>query len=958
MKEHFGDVLDELMRQKSRTADELAKSTTLPKQTIASWREGRVKRPRNIGDILTVATSMGLTESEANRLLIAARHPPVAELQKLNRSDEDAAWGSQLAYWSSPPPPINSIFQAPPMVDMLVGRSSLHNQLVRNLQNRLHPITVLYGMGGVGKTSLATSLAYECRTYFPDGVLWANLRKAVVNNTLDGSVLRTILYSFTDTYGRLIHTEADLDSCSRIFREVMANKQALIVLDNAHGASDVQPLLPPTTGRCAVLITTRNQKPLRDTRFHAVAVAQLRDSESYNLLGQLVTDGRIRQEPDAVQRLIKMLGGLPLALKIAGSTLVDNESISISAYLQYLEDEHQRLSRLQNWDDSQKNVGSSFEVSFSHLSEKEKHLFSLLSLFDGPDFSAEAVAALIEDGSPVEMTMQLNRLKSRSLIEPGRSSSPSKARFQLHPLLQLFAREKLLTLAHPEWQLEQKLAQFFAGLAEEYAVESNHPAFAEDWENIVGSMQRALAKGLWDSSEQGIHAMTNVHLGIVGFLDAQGLWDIAEKLLHKLLDNPKLAQNELEKASVLFKLGAMAFRRAEVKLAKKYLEESLSLIRPHSPTDETAVLYHAYICNFMAQIALNESIEDALDWSMQGIELLQKVSSQHAKKEEGFLQVRHGTLLGQSGNISDAFTAVNRGMELLPQESSPARISGLMTLGVLNDIKGNFQEAVAHWQEAIKAAEAVGDKRRLAYLWLNMGIAASAQSHFSQSITYQTNALNILSDIGDIVGKVRAHSNLAYDYNLLGRFDEAQSHVDQALTDLKERNLPEGELNLLINQAQLRIAAADLPAAEIILTRAGNLCRQLTLAQQMIEILLLQAELAHLQKRYHEAIKLAKSADQLSLSTRESGRRARLLGQSWSMLNDSDAANDAFSQSRSIFCNNPYELARTNLAQGSSFLEQGHVKEAVQLIESAQNSFEQLNIPYYAETATALLQSF
>jgi predicted ATPase len=81
----------------------------------------------------------------------------------------------------------------------------------------------LHGMAGVGKTALATHLAYQLRPYFPDGVLWARLDNA---DTL------SILSSFARTYGVDVADYKNLESRSRVVRELLAPKRVLIILDN------------------------------------------------------------------------------------------------------------------------------------------------------------------------------------------------------------------------------------------------------------------------------------------------------------------------------------------------------------------------------------------------------------------------------------------------------------------------------------------------------------------------------------------------------------------------------------------------------------------------------------------------------------------------------------------------------------------------------------------------------
>jgi hypothetical protein len=68
----------------------------------------------------------------------------------------------------------------------------------------------------------------------------------------------TILHQFAEAVGRDVTNYEDVHSRSAVVQELLADKRALIVLDNVSDSEQLEPLLPPS-GTCAVLITSRRR---------------------------------------------------------------------------------------------------------------------------------------------------------------------------------------------------------------------------------------------------------------------------------------------------------------------------------------------------------------------------------------------------------------------------------------------------------------------------------------------------------------------------------------------------------------------------------------------------------------------------------------------------------------------------------------------------------------------------
>ncbi|MBB5074982.1 AfsR/SARP family transcriptional regulator [Nonomuraea endophytica] len=108
---------------------------------------------------------------------------------------------------------------------------------------------VVSGEPGIGKTALAVHVAHRVNGSYPDGQLFASLR---------GSGPAEVLAGFLRRLGVPGHAVPDgIEERAELYRNKLAGRRALIVLDDVADAAQARPLLPEAP-RCAVLITSRS----------------------------------------------------------------------------------------------------------------------------------------------------------------------------------------------------------------------------------------------------------------------------------------------------------------------------------------------------------------------------------------------------------------------------------------------------------------------------------------------------------------------------------------------------------------------------------------------------------------------------------------------------------------------------------------------------------------------------
>jgi DNA-binding SARP family transcriptional activator/tetratricopeptide (TPR) repeat protein len=308
--------------------------------------------------------------------------------------------------------------------------AQLDHQLTARAGAYASDVWIVHGIPGVGKTALALHWAHRVRDRFPDGQLYVNLRGFDADREpMEPAVALAQLLRALGADPRRIPEEVDAQA--GLYRSLLAERQVLLVLDNARDAEQVLPLLPPTG---TVLITSRHRLGRLIAEFGAFSLGldALSDADSLALLGGVLGEGRVAAEPAAAGELARLCGHLPLALRIAAANIATGPGTTVAAMAADLA-KGDRLKQLVLDGADESAVTRAFAVSYEALAPELRRLFRLLGLASCPDFTARGAAALT--GDPVEtVTRQLRLLAAAHLVE-----QHVAGRYRLHDLLRAYA---------------------------------------------------------------------------------------------------------------------------------------------------------------------------------------------------------------------------------------------------------------------------------------------------------------------------------------------------------------------------------------------------------------------------------------------------------------------------------------------------------------------------------------
>ncbi|ATL28658.1 tetratricopeptide repeat protein [Streptomyces formicae] len=341
----------------------------------------------------------------------------------------------------------------PPASVAFAGRRSQLDRVLAALDptapNDRAVTVAVTGLAGTGKTELLLQVAHRAlreKGWFPGGVLYVDLHGYDVESRLSpkralGTLLRALGVPPQHIPNRV---EERANACrSALDAFAGAGRRVLVVLDDVPVTDKIRHLLP-SDGRTATLLSARHSLAGLDAL--ALTLRELPADEGRDLLGKaLVTalpeDSRVADEPDDADQLVALCGGLPLALRIVASLLVDVPTRPLSHLRREIQDAHSRLSLLSR---EERAVAAAFELSYRRLTDEQARFFRLMCLHPGPDFSTEAAARLYGEGRN-ESERLLEDLVRRHLVEP----RESYGRWQLHSLVQLYAWERLRSHGDP-----------------------------------------------------------------------------------------------------------------------------------------------------------------------------------------------------------------------------------------------------------------------------------------------------------------------------------------------------------------------------------------------------------------------------------------------------------------------------------------------------------------------------
>ncbi|MDT7840913.1 tetratricopeptide repeat protein [Streptomyces justiciae] len=317
-------------------------------------------------------------------------------------------------------------------------------------------VVVLHGSPGSGRTALALHAAHDLRDYFR-GACVVDLRGDSPEEpplpTRDA--LLHLLNRLGAPREQLLFRERSspdqqVKRLSELYHQHLTGLPVTVVLDDASDPEQVRTLVPERSDSL-VLVTSRT--PLRlpadlPAWVHQLPVEALDPAGAEELLGATAQDKSGPYDAESADRIRELCGGLPLALRIAGSSLGPRSPRQLASDLGAYGPVEPAERVL--W------------LRYTDQSETARRLLRRLALAGRASLGAAAAAALLATDQS-EATRQLVALSRAGLLDHVRGD-----RYRLHDLVRAFAQARLLDEEEPaeRTSAQERLIVNYAELAD------------------------------------------------------------------------------------------------------------------------------------------------------------------------------------------------------------------------------------------------------------------------------------------------------------------------------------------------------------------------------------------------------------------------------------------------------------------------------------------------------------
>ena len=409
-------------------------------------------------------------------------------------------------------------------------------------------VVAICAPGGMGKTALAArALRQLPPDRFPDPVIFHTF----YHQPGTAQALQTIARALG------IKAEANLE---QQVAAALGSRQALLVLDGAEEADDLDAVLR-LRGTCGVLITTRKRTDCGSLRLDLPPLPEEQAEEV------LRAYSRVTGEEEAIQGIEKILGGWPVALRIAGHYL-HSTGEPAADYLRWLK--KRPFRKLRTGGEHQKdNAALLLERSVEQVSADAVQVLRLVGVLAFAPISLMSVMFVLSTEGEDQEELELRSMEAvNELVNYGLLERREECLHIGHALIHEYAAGQL-ALGKEELA---RVAAFYIDWCKEQSAAgvSGYARLDGERAHCLRLIGGCLDRELWQE-------VLGLEAAIHTYLDRQGHWTERLAALEMRLSAAKRGENCKDEGDCLNSLGHIYWRRGEHEKALAYYEQSLPI---------------------------------------------------------------------------------------------------------------------------------------------------------------------------------------------------------------------------------------------------------------------------------------------------------------------------------------------------------------------------------------------
>ncbi|WP_369227149.1 tetratricopeptide repeat protein [Streptomyces sp. R39] len=770
---------------------------------------------------------------------------PGAELDRLHRGILDRVPAADLVRGrpaasrpaasrpaAAPPPPRphrpRNLPHQPPLVGRRAELQALSTAVDAAAEDgsviSLECVSTVSGMAGIGKTAVAVHGARRLAERYPAAQLYVDLRgHSPAGEPLSaGAALATLL--------RLLGTPAEtipveLEARAALWQTMLAERRAVIVLDDAVSADQIRPLLPSGSPSLTIITSRRHLTGLPHARHIPLDVLPTDDAIA---LFRAFADGERTLDIQEMTRIVRTCGHLPLAIELVASRFRAHPAWTLTTLADRLMRSEGRLDELR---DAEREMVRAFDLTYQTLTEEQRTAFRRLSVLPGPDVTADSAAASL-GLPPAAAERVLESLLACHLLR-----EPTPDRYQFHDLLREYGHHRSLTddTERDRAAVLRRLVDFRVAAAEHadrlaYPRRTRPAPPPEHGRTRLPHWPDAPAARSWLATERAnllateVQARSRGHHGaaarlayaMAGFLDEECHWHDARTVLQHAADHWTRTGEQAALCRTLLHLSAVHAHTARYREAAETGDRALRIARATGDTEaEAEVLrtlgtlnwhlgdHRAALVLFQKSFAITTRSGDSLDRARlhnnMAVTLLflgehDRALEHFEKSLSGFTEAGDHAALGKTlNNIGDLYMrrgdldSARRAFEesLAFLERSGNRYDRATVRGSLADAlteSGDTTAALPLYQETLTEFRELGDRKSQADTLIGMGEAHRKAGDTEKAVRQLLDALDIARMIGAAHQEIQALHRIGQTYFDAGRFDTAREHLEAAVS--------------------------------------------------------------------------------------------------------------------------------------------------------------------------------